>query len=385
MSFTSWLSNGFGLSSRPASKRRARPAQRSFRPGFECLEGRRMLSTLTVLNNLDSGAGSLRAEIAAAHNNDTIVFAPSLDGQTITLTSGELLINHNVTIAGPGAGELTVSGNHASRVFEVAKGAKSVTLSGLTISNGQAAVAGGILNHGTLTLSGSTLSDNSAAGSIYVAGSGVGGGIDNDGTLTVSGSLLSGNFASLGGGGIANDGTLTVSNSTLSGNTANNDGGGINNGGKATISGSTLSGNVTLINGGGIINGGTLTVSNSTLSGNSASESGGGIYNIGTLTVSGSTLSGNSAVYEGGGILTARGFGGNTATISNSTLSGNSAAYEGGGIYATGGTLTVSNSTLVRQLRHLGGRRHLHQPLRHGDGQKLQQNHREYRPRWLWC
>jgi hypothetical protein len=78
-------------------------------------------STLTVTNNLDSGTGSLRADIAAAHNGDTIVFAPSLDGQTITLTSGELLIRKNLTIAGPGAGELTVSGNHASRVFEVAK------------------------------------------------------------------------------------------------------------------------------------------------------------------------------------------------------------------------------------------------------------------------
>ena len=145
-----------------------------------------------------------RRRLAAGRNRrrpkqgDTIDFAPSLDGQTITLTSGELLINKNLTIAGPGAGELTVSGNHASRVFEVAKGVKSATLSGLTISNGQAAVAGGILNDGTLTLSGSTLSDNTAAGSIYVAGSGVGGGIENDGTLTVSGSTLSGNSRQLG-------------------------------------------------------------------------------------------------------------------------------------------------------------------------------------------
>ena len=122
-----------------------------------------MLSTLTVLNNLDSGAGSLRAEIAAAHNGDTIVFAPSLDGQTITLTKGELLINKNLTIAGPGAGELTVSGNHASRVFEVANGTH-VALTGLTISNGLAVGGdgGGILNSGTLTVSGSTLSGNSA-------------------------------------------------------------------------------------------------------------------------------------------------------------------------------------------------------------------------------
>jgi predicted outer membrane repeat protein len=319
----------------------------SFRPRLEALEGRQVPSTVTVLNNRDSGAGSLRAEIAAAKNNDTIVFAPSLAGQTVTLTSGELLINHNVTIAGPGAGELTINGNHASRVFEVAKGANSVTVSGLTIGSGQAVVGGGILNRGTLMLSGSILAGNIAAGSIYVAGSGVGGGIENVGTLTVSGSTLAGNSATLGGGGIANGGKLTVTNSTLSANTANNDGGGINNDGTLTITGSTLSGNVTLISGGGIVNGGTLMISGSTLSGNSASESGGGIYNIGTLTVSGSSLSGNTAAYEGGGILTASGFGGNTAMVSNSTLSGNTAAYEGGGIYVTGGTLTVSGSALT--------------------------------------
>src|SRR6266852_4116490 len=142
MSFTHWLSERLGLlfrtpglAARPASKRRARPAQRAFRPCIESLEDRWVPSTLTVRNNLDSGAGSLRAEIAVAHNNDTIVFAPSLDGQTITLTSGELLIQHNLTIAGPGAGQLTVSGNHASRVFEVAATTRNVTLSGLTISN----------------------------------------------------------------------------------------------------------------------------------------------------------------------------------------------------------------------------------------------------------
>jgi hypothetical protein len=48
-------------------------------------------STLTVQNNLDSGAGSLRAALTAAHNGNTIVFAPGLASQTITLTGGELL------------------------------------------------------------------------------------------------------------------------------------------------------------------------------------------------------------------------------------------------------------------------------------------------------
>ena len=98
---------------------------------------------MTVTNNLDSGRGSLRYEIAHVHNNDTIAFAPSLDGQTITLTTGQLAINKNLTIQGPGAGQLTISGGGAngSRVFDVA-GGTNVTLSGLTISNGSGIAAG---------------------------------------------------------------------------------------------------------------------------------------------------------------------------------------------------------------------------------------------------
>ncbi len=379
MSFTSWLSEHLPLSPRtsvgprPAAKRRARPAQRSFRPGFECLEGRCMLSTLTVLNTRDSGAGSLRAEISAAHNNDTIVFAPSLDGQTITLTSGELLINKNLTIAGPGAGELTVSGNHASRVFEVAT-RTNVALTGLTISNGLVVGGdgGGILNSGTLTLGGSFLSGNAAnylkkrnnlvngdgggiynSGTLTVSGStlsgnsaGDGGGTFNSGTgtVSVSGSTLSGNSAVGGGAGIWNDGTLTVSDSTLSGNSAGT-GAGIQNDGTLTVSGSTLSNNVARSSGGGIGNfgTGTVSVSGSTLTGNSASNNGGGIFNQGTLTVGGSTLTGNSAGIGGGGIW--NGFYA-AATVSGSTVSGNSAA-QGGGIWNWRNVLTIKDSSSI--------------------------------------
>jgi hypothetical protein len=59
----------------------------SFVPRLEILEDRTLLSTLTVLNNLDSGAGSLRDTITKAKDGDTIVFAASVNGQTITLTS----------------------------------------------------------------------------------------------------------------------------------------------------------------------------------------------------------------------------------------------------------------------------------------------------------
>jgi hypothetical protein len=153
---------------------------------LEVLEGRQVLSTLTVTSILDSGAGSLRAEIAAAKNNDTIVFDSSLDNQTIALTSGELYVNTSVTISGPCAAQVTISGGNASRIFEVAANTQ-VALSGLTISNGNARFVGG-----------------------------PGGGILNNGNLTVSHCTLTGNLTGTEGGGIFSDGTLNVTESTFS-------------------------------------------------------------------------------------------------------------------------------------------------------------------------
>jgi hypothetical protein len=264
----------FGECRRADGFRRHRLA---FRPRSELLEGRALLSTLTVTNTLDSGHGSLRYEIAHANKNTTIDFAPSLSGQTITLTSGELDITTGLTIQGRGAGQLSISGGKNSRVFDVNASAP-VVLSGLTISNGVAfgsstalyeGDGGGILNLSTLTLSGCIVSGNSGES----AAPSEGGGIYNAGTLTLTGCTVSSNYANPDfsyalGGGIYNAGTLTVINSTFSGNHAESEGGGIFNVGTLTVSNSTLSGNDAYGNGGGICNAGTLTVSNSTFNSN---------------------------------------------------------------------------------------------------------------------
>ena len=192
--------------------------------------------TITVTNTNDSGPGSLRQAVADANDGDTINFALTYPA-TITLTSGQLVVGSSVTISGPGADQLSVNGNHSSSVFYITSG-KTVTISGLTITNGNATGGngGGIYNdQATLTVTNSTLSSNSAGGG--------GGGIYNNvGTLMVTNSALSGNS----GGGIYNNvGTLIVTNSTLS----SNSGGGIFNfsvwPGNATVSvsASTLSGN----------------------------------------------------------------------------------------------------------------------------------------------
>ncbi len=234
----------------------------------------------------------------AGSGTDTIQFAAALfasPGQTITLGGGQLEITSNLTINGPGADLLSIDGNAASRIFEVGS---TVTLTGLTLTNGavadpEAGFGGGILNYGTLTITHSTLAGNSAYH---------GGGIENFGTLTISHSTLADNTAVLDGGGIDSSGTLTVSHCTLTGNSAF-DGGGIWNNGPLTVSHSTIAENSAGSGGGGLYNdGGTATVSHSTLAKNSADDDGGGVYNDGRLTVSQSTIAENFSGTNGGGV-----------------------------------------------------------------------------------
>ena len=326
-------------------------------------------ATITVTNTNDSGPGSLRAAIAGAANGDIINF--SVTG-TITLTSGELLVAKNLTISGPGAANLAISGNNSSRVFNV--GSVTVVISGLTVQSGNAnndalfpQWGGGIFNAGTLDVRNSAVSGNSA---------GEGGGIYNDqGTVTLTHSTLSRNSAGIFGAGILNFmGTVTVANSTLSDNHASGNfdfpsGGGIYNttSSTLTVNNSTLSRNGAFRNfvlpgesipGGAIYNAGTATVTNSTLSDNAASTDGGGIFNSGTflygatLTVTNSTFSGNGAGRNGGAIFNSI-YG--TATLTNTTLSGNSAFGlvalffngSGGAAIFNVGTLTAKNSILA--------------------------------------
>src|SRR6185436_17502675 len=73
-------------------------------------------TTHVVTNLNDGGPGSLREEIAAARNGDTISFAVR---GTIVITNGELLIDTNLRIIGPGATKLSVSALGQSRVLEI--------------------------------------------------------------------------------------------------------------------------------------------------------------------------------------------------------------------------------------------------------------------------
>ena len=307
-------------------------------------------STLTVTNSSDSisspATGSLRAALTSAMPGDTINIAVT---GTITLAGPLPAIAEDLTITGPGASSLTISGSPLSGVFTISSG--TVSISGLTIAdaNNQSAPGGAISNGGALTVANVVFNQNDAISA--------GGAIYNTGTLTVSGSTFSNDrtIGSSSGGAIWSSGTLTVSNSIFSGNISSQ-AGSIENTGTLRISNSIFSGNSGSTNGGAILNSSganTATVTDSFFLNNSVSTApqglaadftGGAIQNNGgTLIVSNSTFVGNSApAGEGGAIAN-----GATLTLSNNTFVGNtSTGGAGGAIVNSGGTLTLNNSIL---------------------------------------
>jgi hypothetical protein len=299
-------------------------------------------ATLTVTTTADSGVGSLRDTIAAASAGDTIQFAAALNGQTITLTSAKIVIDKNLVIDGPGATQLTVrrstaGGTPIFRIFDVTPNL-TVTVEGLTISNGltvSGGGGGGIYNNGAiLTIANCTISGNSSSYGGAIFNNAVNSG---SAQLMISNSILSGNSAATSGGSIYNLGygdlipfsvfaSVEMNNSTISGNSAAY--------GAGIFSDGSAMGNAF------------LKIDNSTIRGNSASQNGGGIYNYGEfkadnawVSVSNSTISDNSASLKGGAIMNDGDQGEATLAIGTSTISDNS-ANEGGGIYSFGSNAT---------------------------------------------
>jgi hypothetical protein len=298
---------------------------------------------LVVTNNKDSGAGSLRQAVLDANSlfvgANTITFDPVFVAtpQTITLTTGELAITDTLTIQGPGSAILTVNGNAAGRIFNIDRPGSSgnpMVLSGMTISNGKSAAAGGGI-------------------------------IDVDEALTMTDCIVTGNQSSLTGGGIFvqfSTGSLTLQNCKVTNNSVTagtglkaGDGGGINIQGasKVVIDRSTVSGNTANEDGGAVYfyQGGSLILTNSTISGNTAKLlQGGGLFFYGSVSTPGlimqnATFSGNVAHTTGGGICLVDLAG--TCAVQNVTITNNTAQVGyGGGIARTSGpgTITLESS-----------------------------------------
>jgi predicted outer membrane repeat protein len=296
----------------------------------------------TVTNLNDAGDGSLRGAITATPAGGVVDFQNGLNG-TITLTTGVLTIGKNLSIAGPGANVITVSGNNASEVFDIGQGFV-VTISALTIANGSSNTrAGAVDNSGTLTLSNCTIRDSNAG----TTGGGV---YNNGGTMTVDRCTLQNNRAGTSGGAITNSfGTLTITNSTITNNRATWDGAGISNWGTLTITDTTFSDNQANRNGGGISNNDTLTLSRTTLSRNVSLGNGGGIYNNGTQAGNTNiTISGNAA-NQGAGIYNVTGSTDNlrSATITDNRVTGKSLGQGGGMFDEPGATVTMIDTLIA--------------------------------------
>lgn len=249
-------------------------------------------------------------------------------------------------------------------------GSTTVLTRSYLISN-RGVVAGGIANNGTLTITDSFVSDNTATGSQQSQAKG--GGLLNNGPATVTGTEFISNSAQtvVGGppsigGGIYNAATLTITrnNTTLGlnviGLNSASFGGGIYNEGTDAIlnvdqttfsvnnAGSQLGGPG---DGGGLWNGNQATITHSTFVNNSAANAGGAIFNgssffAGQLEVTNSTIHENGAGNRGGGVYNIDGA---QSRLFNSTITLNQAG-QGGGVYtdiSTNALLFMTNSILA--------------------------------------
>ncbi len=324
---------------------------------------------LTVTSTADSGPGSLRQALADAGAGDTIQFAPALNGQTIGVSSAELVIDKNVIISGPGPNQLTVERSTATgtpkfRIFHVLPG-HVVLIAGLRISGGnlfETDAGGGVRNdQSALTLNNCAVV-NSAVGNSFSGMQGIGGGVYNDnGTLEINDSSISGNFAVALCGGVYNTpgGTLRIRDSVVSGNGVRvqfmnppqfvGRCGGIFNDGTAEVTNCTIDHNTGGQDGGGIENRGSLSIADSTIDHNTVIGVGGGIYSRGPLTIANSTISSNTANFKGlgnGGGIDSEG---TSLSITNSTFSGNTVAGSfgrGSAIFIVGGTVQLQDTIL---------------------------------------
>ncbi|WP_026733382.1 choice-of-anchor Q domain-containing protein [Fischerella sp. PCC 9605] len=337
------------------------------------------MAIIEVTTAADSGEGSLRAAIASAEAGDTIKFASSLSNQTIKLNSGELSITKNLTIDGGGAANLTISGENASRVFDLEK-QSNVTLRNLNIANGKTTKEGGGIRvdfGGTITVDNCQFSNNRAGkgGAIHLGLNGKATVLNsrfdsNDGTLakspfsagaiatagvgvlTVKGCEFTNNKGINGGALYSIQGELTVEKSVFRNNSSEHGMGG----GAILADGADPKGNKA-------IEGGTIAIRDSRFEGNQTKGEGGAImswgYNPDEIIIEDSTFVGNSAKFSEKGVArggAVRSHG--KLTVKNSTFADNTSDNQGGALWLDGPhEINLINSTLSQNkaIKDAGG------------------------------
>jgi hypothetical protein len=215
----------------------------------------------------------------------------SANGSLFTIDAGELVLDNNITLKGRNPNNNSLVRVSGSSSFLRMKAGAFIT------GNTYVATAQGggvqVTSSGTFTMSGGTVSNNTASSSPSYVVYGGGVYIASNGTFTMSGGAVTGNTAN--GGGVAHGGGVFVFN-----------------GGTFTMSGGEVSGNTAASSpyysaGGGVhaAGGGTFTMSGGTVTGNIASSTGsysmgGGVYANGVFTMSGGAVSNNILLSDTG-------------------------------------------------------------------------------------
>ena len=366
------------------------------------------MSIITVTTTADSGNGSLRYAITTANAGDTIQFDRNLARKTIKLTSGQLVLNKDLTIDGGQSPGLVISGDNTSRVFYLDK-KKNATLKNLTIANGRTEGAGGGIDtrqESTITLENVKVHNNTSE---------LGGGMrvghlakatilnssfkENDGTLSdkykgfssgaivhnesrgqliIKGTTFEKNKGFIGGAIYSFSGvTFDIEDSTFLNNSSTRSGGaiftdgvsskdyssGLAGEGKLIIRGSRFEGNQTQGEGGALYLWGytqkqrykddRVVIEDSEFVGNVAApdsrgrSKGGAIWAKMGMDIRNATFAGNRATQQGGALWTESSL---PINIDNSTFSGNRVSQDAGGAMFLNNRSTpvnITNSTIA--------------------------------------
>ena len=286
------------------------------------------------------------------------------DDEAANFVNG-VIINKNIRIDGKGH---TIDAKNLGRIFKINNWC-DVTLTNVTLTNGNATVGGAIYNFGNLDLVHVNFVNNTAkyGGAIMNSAYGlvlddstftnntakIGGAIYNsEDCFVVGNSTFTNNTATSKGGAIYNYGIgFVVGNSTFANNTAEDAGAVYNEGDNSVVGNSTFANNTAEDAGAVYNNGDNSVVGNSTFVNNTATSIGGAIINNGKLVVDNSAFEDNAANYYGGAILN-----NGKLVVDNSAFEDNAANYYGGAIF-NWDDLQVTNSAfdgndiLVRNIR----------------------------------
>ena len=306
-------------------------------PAAAILPGTASAAVLTVCTAGPSTCqfATVSGAVAASADGDVLLIGPGSFAGGFTITT-------DVNLVGSGAGSTEILGGGTG--VTVATGA-DVIIRHLTITQ---ATGTGLVNDGTLVVRRSVISENGSGFPSPDAG-----GILNSGTLTLNDVAVSNNDG-IAAGGLENHGSAVIVGSSFSDNSAAFDAGAILNFGDVVFRDGTMSNNGS--QGAGSWNlAGSMTVINSFLTGNSGGNNFGAIANgdfangAASLVVRGTTITGSSS-FQGAGIAN---LAGSTASVSDSLIAFNE-ARDGGGIQSAG-SLTLTNTDVVFNTAQRGG------------------------------